>query len=202
MSNENENKRIDLTQFERILNGPWSLVDGSEVLVCPTEECLGWCECGKGVPTKGPWIWQYIIGTDIGTGHDMNIASINQTMDEIMGWDNDGNYNIPSKEEGIAYATAKAVQMLPNLIAELKRCYEHMDTLSAIWCNTCEKHFDESDYGINYHRITVPDDSLMYEYREDMQEHCIECMETSEAIEKNCICDLCQQYLEKQNASD
>jgi len=43
---------------------------------------------------------------------------------------------------------------------------------------------------------------LMYEYREDMQEHCIECMETSEAIEKNCICDLCQQYLEKQNASD
>jgi len=91
---------------------------------------------------------------------------------------------------------------ISDLIAELKRCYEHMDTLSAIWCNTCEKHFDESDYGINYHRITVPDDSLMYEYREDMQEHCIECMETSEAIEKNCICDLCQQYLEKQNASD
>ena len=32
-------ERIDLTQFEKILNGPWSLVDGSEVLVCPTEEC-------------------------------------------------------------------------------------------------------------------------------------------------------------------
>jgi len=91
---------------------------------------------------------------------------------------------------------------ISDLIAELKRCYEHMDTLSAIWCNTCEKHFDESDYGINYHRITVPDDSLMYEYREDMQEHCIECMETSEAIEKNCICDLCQQYREEQNASE
>ena len=80
------NKRIDLTQFEEILNGPWSLVDGSEVLVCPTEECLGWCECGKGVPTKGPWIWQYIIGADIGTGRDMNIATVEQTIDEIMGW--------------------------------------------------------------------------------------------------------------------
>ena len=86
--------------------------------------------------------------------------------------------------------------MAPNLLAELKRCYEHIDTLTAIWCNTCEKQFGKSDYGIKYHRITVPDDSLLYEYREDMQEHCIECMETSEAIEKNCICDLCQQYHE------
>jgi len=43
---------------------------------------------------------------------------------------------------------------------------------------------------------------LMYEYREDMQEHCIECMETSEAIEKKCRCDLCQQYREEQNASE
>ena len=119
MSNESE--RIDLTQFEKILNGPWSLVDGSEVLVCPTEECLGWCECGKGVPTKGPWIWQYLIGVDIGTDHDMNIASISQTVDEIM-WE-----GIPPKEEGIAYATARAVQMLPNLLAELKRCYEEID---------------------------------------------------------------------------
>jgi len=119
MSNESE--RIDLTQFEKILNGPWSLVDGSEVLICPTEECLGWCECGKGVPTKGPWIWQYLIGVDIGTDHDMNIASISQTVDEIM-WE-----GIPPKEEGIAYATARAVQMLPNLLAELKRCYEEID---------------------------------------------------------------------------
>jgi hypothetical protein len=121
------NKRIDLTQFERILNGPWSLVDGNEVLVCPTEECLGWCECGKGVPTKGRWRWQYIIGADIDTGRDLVMAAVEQTIDEVMGWDNDGNYNIPPKEEGIAYATAKAVQMLPNLITELKRCYEELD---------------------------------------------------------------------------
>lgn len=89
-----------------------------------------------------------------------------------------------------------------GLLAELKRCYEHIDTLTAIRCSTCEKQFGESDYGINYHRITVPDDSLVYEYREDMQEHCIECMETSEAIEKNCICDLCQQYHKEQPASE
>ena len=126
--------RIDLTQFEKILNGPWSLVDGSEVLVCPTEECLGWCECGKGVPTKGPWIWQYLIGVDIGTGHDMNIASISQIVDEVMGWGEESNlheqianYHLPPKEEGIAYATAKAVQMLPDLLAELKRCYKLLD---------------------------------------------------------------------------
>jgi len=137
--------RIDLTQFEKILNGPWSLVDGSEVLVCPTEECLGWCECGKGVPTKGPWIWQYLIGVDIGTGHDMNIASISQIVDEIMGWDDDDNYNLPPKEEGIAYATAKAVQMLPDLIAELKRCYERIDKANEAMLNAREvlmKHYD------------------------------------------------------------
>jgi len=125
-------KRIDLTQFEKILNGPWSLVDGSEVLVCPTEECLGWCECGKGVPTKGPWIWEYIIGADINTGRDLVIASVEQTIDEVMGWDDDGNYNLPPKEEGIAYATAKAVQILPELIAELKRCYEKIDWLQQV----------------------------------------------------------------------
>tara|TARA_B000000557_G_C20648409_1_gene389459 strand:- start:192 stop:692 length:501 start_codon:yes stop_codon:yes gene_type:complete len=130
------NERIDLTQFEKILDGPWSLVDGSEVLVCPTEECLGWCECGKGVPTKGPWIWQYIIGTDIGTGSDLIMATVQQTIDEVMGWGEESNlheqianYHLPPKEEGIAYATAKAVQMLPNLIAELKRCYRIIDIL-------------------------------------------------------------------------
>lgn len=128
----NENERIDLTQFEKILNGPWSLVDGSEVLVCPTEECLGWCECGKGVPTKGPWIWQYLIGVDIGTDHDMNIASISQTVDEIM-WE-----DIPPKEEGIAYATAKAVQMLPDLLAELKKMYEREDALVSAIKELCD----------------------------------------------------------------
>ena len=126
------NKRIDLTQFEEILNGPWSLVDGSEVLVCPTEECLGWCECGKGVPTKGPWIWQYLIGVDIGTDHDMNIAGISQTVDEIM-WE-----DIPPKEEGIAYATARAVQMLPDLLAELKKMYEREDALVSAIKELCD----------------------------------------------------------------
>lgn len=128
----NENERIDLTQFEKILNGPWSLVDGSEVLVCPTEECLGWCECGKGVPTKGPWIWQYLIGVDIGTDHDMNIAGISQTVDEIM-WE-----DIPPKEEGIAYATARAVQMLPDLLAELKKMYEREDALVSAIKELCD----------------------------------------------------------------
>ena len=87
--------------------------------------------------------------------------------------------------------TVLAMSKTPDLIAELKRCYEHIDTLTAIWCNTCGKQFGKSDYGIKYHRITVPDDSLLYEYREDMQEHCIECIAPDESIEKNCICDLC-----------
>jgi len=166
MSNESEN-RIDLTQFEKILNGPWSLVDGSEVLVCPTEECLGWCECGKGVPTKGPWIWQYIIGADIGTGHDMNIASIDQNMDEIMAWGEESNlheqianYYLPPKEEGMAYATAIAVQRLPDLIAELKKTYKEIDDLRTgldmahrclaahnfRQCHECGDHYHD-DYG-------------------------------------------------------
>ena len=124
MNNKNnENKRIDLTQFGEMLNGPWSLVDGNEVLICPTEECLGCCECGKGERTKGPWIWQYIIGADIGTGRDLIMATVDQNIDEVMWKD------IPPKEEGIAYATAKAVQMLPDLLAELKRCYEEIDNL-------------------------------------------------------------------------
>ena len=65
----------------------------------------------------------------------MNIATVEQTIDEIMGWDDDGNYNLPPKEEGIAYATAKAVQILPDLIAELKRCYEEIDYLNALTNN-------------------------------------------------------------------
>ena len=141
--------RINLTQFERILDGPWSLVDGSKVLVCPTEECLSWCECGKGVPTKGPWIWQYIIGVDIGTGSDMNIASINQTMDEIMWKD------IPPKEEGIAYATAKAVQMLPNLLAELKRCYEELDEIE-YRLEMAEDVLGRSDWNTVYRELIAP----------------------------------------------
>ena len=111
-------KRIDLTQFERILDGPWSLVDGSEV------------------QTKGPRIWQYIIGADIGTGLDMRIAAVEQSIDEIMAWGEESNlheqianYHLPPKEEGIALATAKAVQMLPGLVAELKRMYAREDSL-------------------------------------------------------------------------
>ena len=155
MSNESEN-RIDLTQFEKILNGPWSLVDGSEVLVCPTEECLGWCECGKGVPTKGPWIWQYIIGADIGTGHDMNIASIDQNMDEIMAWGEESslheqiaNYYLPPKEEGMAYATAIAVQRLPDLIAELKKTYKVIELLQG--------HYEDSERHAAFHKEGVCD---------------------------------------------
>jgi len=91
---------------------------------------------------------------------------------------------------------------IPDLVAELKRCYEKIDSLTSIECTICDKSYNESDYGIKYHRITVPDDSLMYEYREDMQEHCIECITPDEAIEKNCSCDLCQQYHEEQSASE
>ena len=90
-------KRIDLTQFERILDGPWSLVDGSEV------------------QTKGPRIWQYIISADIGTGLDMRIAAVEQSIDEIMAWGEESNlheqianYHLPPKEERIALATAKS----------------------------------------------------------------------------------------------
>ena len=113
-----KHKRIDLTQFERILDGPWSLVDGSEV------------------QTKGPRIWQYIIGADIGTGLDMRIATVEQSIEEIMAWGEESNlheqianYHLPPKEEGIALATAKAVQMLPGLVAELKRMYAREDSL-------------------------------------------------------------------------
>jgi len=153
--------RIDLTQFEKILNGPWSLVDGSEVLVCPTEECLGWCECGKGVPTKGPWIWQYIIGTDIGTGSDLVIATVQQTIDEIMDWE---EIHLPPKEEGIAYATAKAVQMLPDLIAELKRCYEELDDYDKLVGLLIENHFVEtSPYETVKHLIETHQDYIASE---------------------------------------
>ena len=97
---------------------------------------------------------------------------------------------------------AKAIAAVPALIDELKKCYEMIDSLTSIECTTCNKSYNESDYGIKYHRITVPDDSLMYEYREDMQEHCIECIAPDEAIGKNCICDLCKQWHAGQNASE
>ena len=89
-----------------------------------------------------------------------------------------------------------------EIMAELKRCYRIIDNLTSIECTTCNKSYNKSDYGIKYHRITVPDDSLLYEYREDMQEHCIECIAPDEAIGKNCICDLCMQWHAGQNASE
>ena len=159
MSNESENKRIDLTQFDgTIAEGKWH-----EHILEPKEDGY---ERVASIVVSGVVAPPYTLQTNEG-------------------------HTFATVEMGDLTAHLPLFMMVPDLIAELKRCYEHIDTLTAIWCNTCGKQFGKSDYGIKYHRITVPDDSLLYEYREDMQEHCIECIAPDESIEKNCICDLC-----------
>ena len=120
----------------------------------------------------------------------IDLKKMRKTSDELF------------EEDNISDDLLDVANRFVDLLNELKRCYEMIDSLTSIECTTCNKSYNESDYGIKYHRITVPDDSLMYEYREDMQEHCIECIAPDEAIGKNCICDLCKQWHAEQNASE
>ena len=105
MSNESENERIDLTQFEGM--------------------------------TKGPWRWDnddygaYVF-TD--NGEDgLQIASIES------GEDND----------------ASAIAKLPNLITELKRCYEELDEIE-YRLEMAEDVLGRSDWNSVYRELIVP----------------------------------------------
>ena len=84
MSNEseNENKRIDLTQFEGISEGSWEVRPRSRYKIA-TEE-------------------HYVAQVMNNRGGDL---------------------------EPVAEANANAIAKLPNLIAELKKCYERIDSL-------------------------------------------------------------------------
>ena len=86
MSNESENKRIDLTQFEGMTKGPWHFAGafGGMMLV-----------------TAYP--------------HDM-----------IVRQNGEGDCRLRLGEINSPY-DGEAIAQLPDLIAELKRCYEELD---------------------------------------------------------------------------
>ena len=82
MSNESENKKIDLTQFEGMTEGPWRADyddDGAYVFTDNGEDG--------------------VLIASIESGEDYDAASVSK---------------------------------LPNLIAELKRCYEELDVLQEL----------------------------------------------------------------------
>jgi hypothetical protein len=102
MSNENENERIDLTQFAGMTEGPWE-----------SEE---WDE-GK---ILGPILERHRNNHPV-------IAVVGN------GWWGD---MMPESD-----ANKRAMAATPDLIAELKRCYEKIDWLMEIfpksWCIEC-----------------------------------------------------------------
>ena len=90
------NKRIDLTQFEGMIGGPWVI------------EWLDGADTDNEEPSAA------INAEDYGT--------IAQTF--YRDWDK--SYE----------ATTKAIAAVSELIAELKRCYEELDLVTA-HCNGC-----------------------------------------------------------------
>jgi len=88
MSNESENKRIDLTQFEEISEGKWEH-DGGAI---HAEEA----ERNNSIIAEYP-SWNYNVK------------------------DNDGILTVEDSSNLIAMAA------VPDLIAELKKCYEELD---------------------------------------------------------------------------
>ena len=87
------NERIDLTQFERMISGPWRI------------------EWIHGADTENEEPSAVIQTEDHGT--------IAQTF--YRDWDK------PYE------ATTKAIAAVPDLIAELKKCYEELDSLPTRW---------------------------------------------------------------------
>jgi len=87
------NERIDLTQFERMISGPWRI------------------EWIHGADTENEEPSAVIQTEDYGT--------IAQTF--YRDWDK------PYE------ATTKAIAAVPDLIAELKKCYEELDSLPTRW---------------------------------------------------------------------
>jgi len=112
MSNESEN-RIDLTQFEEMIEGPWS---------------ANWYPAEEGVEPD------FLIQ---GGAEGHKVTHVSTAAGIILAY-------VPNGEEALAGQIAK----LPDLIAELKKCYETFDDqkskLHALQaCAKCLGHREE-----------------------------------------------------------
>ena len=99
------NERIDLNQFEAITKGPWRAFEDIE---------------GDGHKT-GAWS----VGNQL---YDLNLPPLHG------GSDFSGTYSVMGicvLSSSNCEANAKAIAALPELIAELKRCYERIDELES-----------------------------------------------------------------------
>ena len=118
MSNESENKRIDLTQFEGMTKGPWHFA--------------------------GPFGGMMLVTA---YPHDM-----------IVRQNGEGDCRLRLGEINSPY-DGEAIAQLPDLIAELKRCYEELDEYDKLVGLLIENHFVEtSPYETIKHLIETHQD--------------------------------------------
>jgi hypothetical protein len=130
MSNESENKRIDLTQFEGITKGPWHLARYF---------------------SQGSWKI-YWFDKEMSDNWD----SIRAIGEEYRHEDFCFDVGVVASSEADAQLMASG----PDLLAELMRCYEEIDALRGELdmahiclsahnfrqCDTCGDHYHD-DYG-------------------------------------------------------
>jgi len=112
------NKRIDLTQFEARTKGPWAVIRHEDYPEgeAPENKHLVEISSQSGIDEKDQPHWE-----------SLNVAYIDYWVDPLE-WDIRQEY---SETEGtnreMLDANAKAIAAVPDLIAELKRCYEVMN---------------------------------------------------------------------------
>ena len=102
MSNESENKRIDLTQFEGITKGEWVYHEGEDRFLGKTVEL-----------------------------HIPHPASDNE-IHRIDGEPATAIIQTPIEDAWPKKEDIKAMSLTPDLIAELKRCYEELDEANQV----------------------------------------------------------------------
>ena len=102
MSNESENERIDLTQFEGITEGPW-FIDIED----------------KPMRLRKVWTDEDDAKHSI---PDYDLDKFDVAIVEHIN---------PEAGFTISKPNFRGIEMVPDLIAELKRCYEKIDALEA-----------------------------------------------------------------------
>ena len=130
------NERIDLTQFEARTKGPWAVIRRED---CPE---VGW---------ENEKAFDIVSQNDIAETkrphwEGLTVASVD------YGWVTDDDEWVTRLEYSETGATlremidadARAIAAVPDLIAELKRCYEALDELDIIVDLLIENHFVET----------------------------------------------------------
>lgn len=129
--------RIDLTQFEARTKGPWAVLrhgDHPEE-EAPANKHLVCISSQYGIDEKDQPHWD-----------SLSVAFIdNRWAEDMAEWDTRLEYSATKgTSREMLDANAKAIAAVPDLLAELKRCYEELDGYDKLLDLLIENHFVET----------------------------------------------------------